>query len=1074
MNENINEKEKQQLEKEIERYKVINEGELDPKLKELNEKITPLEIEVEDLKTEVESLKTGYDGDDTNFKEYQKQLKIFDKFRFLRSKNGTQLNQRLAQVNIGGTNGQFWADRAMPANFLHSFLTCVMNFDTLSWNQIQHGFDNRGGTGANGSTLVVNAWDDPNPLDQIDVDSGFIVSHNSNYYHHSDTAHANQRNIGNAGPTPNSAEWVDRNWRRYKQYYQKMVAVGTNSYIKDKSEVIMPSWVPVRNLINHISSVKHDATGSADGYLFGSEVFIPYYQQVKVNGTTYDHTNWVDIKLNELRDFFLFCFPNGNNELLAKTGANDYRLTNGTKTYTLLDKDYKQVGLFPLYELDTGQQSSFQTTHGLDTGTVKHEWKVKDGTTDKWIKVRKAVSFGNTGLNTKGFSSMVSLFHQVCGNTQATTWINERSNETNIDQGATLKVLTNGTYTLANDKLVSGNSIISCGEPNSKEYTKKKQELDLKESELKELKSEYQITLQEKKLNDKEIKDLEQKLGKFTKKDKNALANKLKHFHNRIEAKLDTSVTPNKWKFKGNSDTCPKQTWENWHNFSTDYDEFLELIGTDETKWEKDHKDLINSKLKDGTHKYFKDVIEANYNKLTANYHKYITSKCPSDKAPNKYFEEWLKDKNNSKNAEKIVQDLEALKNFINLEGTSLGDHLKKISESELIATDIETALKRILGTDYKIPMKNKWAKSEYAQEDKFWKLVKDFYLKTEQDWKAFIKTEHGTHDNLKDWLKDPDLDIEAFIAAIRRYQIKKYVNSNPDTRKEIREKQGKEMLNWFAEVDKLGYTYSDISNSQNADYTAEKAYEELKKKFMGNIDEALGLNKSTDGEIITKWLNFKEYGTNEKIEALLSSIKEETKPEKEGGKTEKKIKTDFLEFAKVKDLTELLKSKSPQEVVAIIKRYELKDITEEIINSKEPKGEGAEFNKSKSQITEELESVKAKLEEIEKVGQTLTEEETKVKTAVLAKLASIAKMESKTTSEPTGGKPKSEESEETPAKETQPEPKAKGKFPTWAWWLIGATVIALGAGALYYFVFRKKNGGDNSEGTDEANEKGE
>ncbi|CAG8677687.1 12637_t:CDS:1, partial [Ambispora gerdemannii] len=46
-----------------------------------------------------------------------------------------------------------------------------------------------------------------------------------------------------------------------------------------------------------------------------------------------------------------------NNEFLTKTGANDYRLTNGANTYTLLDdKDYKMVGLFPIYELSDTEE----------------------------------------------------------------------------------------------------------------------------------------------------------------------------------------------------------------------------------------------------------------------------------------------------------------------------------------------------------------------------------------------------------------------------------------------------------------------------------------------------------------------------------------------------------------------------------------------------------------------------------------------------------------------------------------------------------------------------------------------
>src|SRR5436190_16690026 len=84
------------------------------------------------LKGEVETLKKSFNGSDDEYQEYLKELAVFDKFRFLRAKNGTQLTPRVSQINLG-TN-QLWVDRAMPANFLHSFLTCLMNFDTPAWN----------------------------------------------------------------------------------------------------------------------------------------------------------------------------------------------------------------------------------------------------------------------------------------------------------------------------------------------------------------------------------------------------------------------------------------------------------------------------------------------------------------------------------------------------------------------------------------------------------------------------------------------------------------------------------------------------------------------------------------------------------------------------------------------------------------------------------------------------------------------------------------------------------------------------------------------------------------------------
>ncbi|CAH1759037.1 19807_t:CDS:1 [Entrophospora sp. SA101] len=231
-------------------------------------------------------------------------------------------------------------------------------------------------------------------------------------------------------------------------------------------------------------------------------------------------------------------------------------------------------------------------------------------------------------------------------------------------------------------------------------------------------------------------------------------------------------------------------------------------------------------------------------------------------------------------------------------------------------------------------------------------------------------------------------------------------------------------------EVDKLGYSYQDIVSSTNADFTAQKAYEELKKKILGSIDETLGLNKDTDSETISKWVNFKEYNTSEKIEALLKDLYEATpEPSKEGEQPAgKKIKAEFLTFIGKPTLQEFLKEKSPQEVVATIRRFELKDLTEEAIKAKEPKGTEKEFEANKEQIKAELETIQAKLEEIEKVGQTLTAEEGKIKTAVAAQLAHLATLKGEEAPKPNidvGEKPKAEEKETT----TKTQEPAK-KFP--------------------------------------------
>ena len=96
MNENIKQS---QLEQEIARLQVINEQN-DTEIKEKLPLLSRCQQEHDALKDEVEQLKTGYSGDDQAYKEYQKQLKAFDKFRLLRKKGHTQLPNRFANVRI--------------------------------------------------------------------------------------------------------------------------------------------------------------------------------------------------------------------------------------------------------------------------------------------------------------------------------------------------------------------------------------------------------------------------------------------------------------------------------------------------------------------------------------------------------------------------------------------------------------------------------------------------------------------------------------------------------------------------------------------------------------------------------------------------------------------------------------------------------------------------------------------------------------------------------------------------------------------------------------------------------------
>src|SRR4051812_15768548 len=97
---NEEDKNKQQLENEIERLKTTINDELETSLKENSKNYSKLNKEVDDLQAEVNILKTGYNGDDDAQKEYRSQLREFNQFRFLRKKSNAQLTNRFAEVGI--------------------------------------------------------------------------------------------------------------------------------------------------------------------------------------------------------------------------------------------------------------------------------------------------------------------------------------------------------------------------------------------------------------------------------------------------------------------------------------------------------------------------------------------------------------------------------------------------------------------------------------------------------------------------------------------------------------------------------------------------------------------------------------------------------------------------------------------------------------------------------------------------------------------------------------------------------------------------------------------------------------
>jgi len=102
---NSNDDNKIKYEQELEKLKVDREEAKLEKDKQ-GTKYAKVQKEHDKLKAEVETLKTNFNGSDDEYKEYLKELATFDRFKFLREKNGTTLTQRAIQINLGGTVGK--------------------------------------------------------------------------------------------------------------------------------------------------------------------------------------------------------------------------------------------------------------------------------------------------------------------------------------------------------------------------------------------------------------------------------------------------------------------------------------------------------------------------------------------------------------------------------------------------------------------------------------------------------------------------------------------------------------------------------------------------------------------------------------------------------------------------------------------------------------------------------------------------------------------------------------------------------------------------------------------------------
>jgi hypothetical protein len=1057
---------------------------IDESIVKYESKMAEIEKEIEaavkdDKSVDIEAKRIAYEEAEKKYKEAvelaknstrQSELADFAAKRGIgddKSKISAKGGKRVRKMTFRGK--EIYFDRAAPRKAVRQMGTALfLCFDEPNHTKITSAFSNRTGTNA----LVNNNWNDTvHPIDDLDVRSGFAIKNGGNYYYHTDTGYANARN---AGPTEKSAMGIERWWKRYTDYFKYMVAVADQTdFDKEIIPDIPSGLLPIRNAGKWIQMHANDKT-HVENILFGGKVknYVPLTIQKPIKDFAWNYH--MGVKEDEMLGFFRFLFPAvlnlDQNKLLSQVpGQVDSRL--GETKY--LDQDYKSMCIYPVYsEQSTSEVKKLTLTDTIDPktglpqkGKMDNDFVKSDGSK---IYFKKWGSYNmESELTGKGFKGYVAAFNDMfAANQEFEKELIAHCGTTDATKTGSFRALTISNYgSTTGTFLSSDDKIISVPEPDVTDLTQKKiaYEKALGEHNPTDTKMLYA----ELRIVSKKRDELLEKRRKLTGTTEKGLINSIRpqithlikdddkrskreisyyeDFKERLEKLTEAVVERVAKHHDWGSDSNDKKNWKVWEaktvDFPSDEKEFTSTLIGNIAKAYK------NAWGKDG----HGTKAQPLYGKLNSIFY----SKRPKNETYDAYLENFLKNKDNGKKVEDILKTLSELENHVALtiDDKELRDKLKS---SDILIKSLEGMLEKILGKGYDRKILERWKKTEYATEPKFYELVtepEDISAGAEKEFKDFAKDQEAKwlNKSFADFLKEED-NMEQAISMIMLFRIRRYMKRVQTERDEF---DSNKVLNWFTVLEK---NFGDASGlpttpeGRNADEV--KNY--LIKKVGKVVSDHLGLDMKKEVEValVLKWNAMKD---GRKYAEKVGSMKTDE---------------EFLK-AKGKDWKSFIKSGEPEEVVAEICRYKIEKtgITAENL---------AEIKKGDKEKEAKLDELESNLEDLENIGK-ITEEEKKLKMAVAAHKVKLEgtketpKPKETPKDETPKETPKKKEGEETTGdKKDQTATTEKKWYEKYGYMAIWLPILLIGAGvAIWYFAFRKpgaEEGGEgNEEGADES-----
>ncbi|RHZ36548.1 hypothetical protein [endosymbiont GvMRE of Glomus versiforme] len=899
-------------------------------------------------------------------------------------------------------------------------------------------------------------------------------------------------------PTYQSYEWFQRWWEFLRNYARKELVWGPYEEIKDcKIVITMQQGTYNGSKVSIRNSIEFAANKGGESKIYGSwfddylpkkrndtSAKAPYMFIVGGHGPSamdlgikcVDHisfsaADWICL-FNE--EFFPTDTLGKNlliNENLASNGTN-YKVGpdawRDTNTYAALHTSY--------YTLINGRSDNFEAknykVHGLpdDNDASSNYIEVKIG--DEPYKFENVIAPGLRG--------MIDLSHDIFDKNGIKNefYKNEpiislqSCNIANSKSGLPTNGKPPSFFTMRKiDVSFNKGEIQAFVDVNEKRDEIKEKQRKINDINIEYYTKEERVLLEQRRLNEQEIKKLQARNAELTYGDEKRLRERVVRLSGNVKTFLSRSPVT-------------KRTWSWYENYEKEVGRLQEVLRQrlkEDNKWEDNDKKYTDFKLTDpAIESYFvknadKDETKSALAGIREAWEKYDNTDNSNkglkqrledsrsklyvllgrEKITNeKDVDKWLENMDNNKN--KIVKDalgyLDKMNELITLSENELAIR-EKLKGAKLAVMNLEATLREILkdGNRYNSRILAAWQGAGYGEGNDFYDLITyKNDLRTDENFKTWMKEDKKggpkyKNDSLSEWIAEKSLttDLKSdLLGYILKYRLNQYIEASTDDRKDYKNEV---VLSWINKLRECNLSIDDFVDINGGDNRkGDAVLNDFLRRLAKKPGDAMGLDSKNDAEyrIIQRWVN--------------QNYKEETLKSLKDG-----IDEEFLK-AEGKDIKSIWNAE-PKEIHKKVRNYQ---INKEGITSEE------EVKKITAKDKEKLERVIGWLDDL--INNNLaTEEQKTLRQQANSHLATLTTE----TTPPGGTKPPTGEEEDKkppttgegdkkPEDGKEQEPPKKG-LPGWAWVLIIVGIVAIVGGLIWYLTSGKK-GGEEEEGVTE------